>query len=564
MPTSADPRSTTGVSADTLAAILRLPDLAVLGLSPDGIIQYCNLAASRVTRWLEADLIGRPFDELLPVSVHGMWRKMAAKLRRGRSVPAAEFSLIAPDGTSLMVSVSAIAVPGEGRAVSGIALVLRDVSAQARLIRQARQDSAQWQAIVQSAIDGIIAINDAGVIEAFNPAAERLFGYAAHEVIGRNVSILMPQPYRDAHDGYIKRYLETGHAKIIGIGREVTALRKDGSEFPADLSVAEIRIDERSAFVGVLRDISQRKEAERQLTELNRQLKDKVEELGEALAQLSATQEQLVESEKMASLGMLVAGVAHEINTPLGVCVTAASHFTGLVEDLQRSLHDGRLTKTMLLEGLEEARDTASLIQRNVDRAARLVMSFKQTAVDRSRKEVRRFDLGSCLQDILVSSKPLWRGQKIQVHLECPENLSLSSDPGALSQVMVNLIHNAVTHAFPDGREGDIWIEVRDLDPRVQISVRDNGRGIAPENLSRLFDPFFTTARGSGGTGLGLHITYNLVTQALGGSIDVASAPEHGATFRLSIPTLDGTAGPADDEPTIHRPAGMGADSQTG
>jgi signal transduction histidine kinase len=355
-------------------------------------------------------------------------------------------------------------------------------------------------------------------------------------VLGNNVSMLMPAPFHDEHDGYLANYLSTGVRKIIGIGREVTGRRKDGSTFPMELAVSEMRIGEARKFTGLVRDISQRKQAEDQLLSLNVSLENQVTETSRALNQLRDAQSQLVQSEKLASLGSLVAGMAHEINTPLGVGVSAASTLQALAEQI-RDRHDrGAMTRSDLQRFVQLAIDSSDLVLKNLQRAADLMHSFKQVAVDQASGERRTFQLKAYLDEIVTSLSPKFKTRRHRVTVTCPEGIAVDSIPGALAQVVTNFITNSLLHAYPDDRHGTLTIDARDEGGQVVLVYADDGVGIAPEHLGRVFEPFFTTRRGAGGSGLGLNVVWNLVTQRLGGTIAVRSEPGRGAEFTVRFP----------------------------
>ncbi|MGH8481977.1 MAG: two-component regulator propeller domain-containing protein [Nevskiaceae bacterium] len=260
------------------------------------------------------------------------------------------------------------------------------------------------------------------------------------------------------------------------------------------------------------------------------------EELEQALMRLKLAQSQLVQSEKLASLGSLVAGVAHEINTPVGVGVTAASTLQEWAGRLAAQHRDGKLTRSELERFIAVSSDSTQILMTNLQRAAELIRSFKQVAVDQSSGERRRFLLKAYLDEILRSLAPRVNRTGHGVAVDCPETLELDSYPGALAQILTNLITNSLTHAFPDGRRGTLSISAREDAGSVVLRYADDGIGIPPDNLRRIYDPFFTTRRGAGGSGLGMHIVYNLVTQLLGGKIELTSEVGQGTRVVVGIP----------------------------
>ncbi|MBP2298249.1 PAS domain-containing sensor histidine kinase [Azospirillum picis] len=262
-----------------------------------------------------------------------------------------------------------------------------------------------------------------------------------------------------------------------------------------------------------------------------------MQELERAYAELKETQASLVQAEKMASLALLVAGVAHEINTPIGIAFGCATHLSGRTGVLSDAFEHGTMKRSDLAAYVATAGDSARLIEQNLTRAAELIQSFKRVAVDQTSQERRCFELLAYLEEVVTSLGPTLRKSRHRIAIACSPGIMMDSLPGALSQVVTNLVMNSLTHAFPSGSSGHMVIDVDEMpDGDVEIRFADDGIGIPPENLPKVFEPFFTTRRGSGGSGLGLHIVFNLVTQSLGGRISVDSVPGDGTTFTLRVP----------------------------
>ena len=259
--------------------------------------------------------------------------------------------------------------------------------------------------------------------------------------------------------------------------------------------------------------------------------------LQEQLETLRRTQTQLTQAEKMASLGTLVAGVAHELNTPIGVAVTAASTLHGKVEKFESDYQSGALKKSTLETFLEQAKIGADLTLRNLERAANLIQSFKQVAVDQTSDSKRRINLKYYLEGVITSLEPKWKTTQHRVEIDCDEQIELETYPGAIAQIITNLVTNSLMHGFEGYRDDGLMKIVVERDGgRITIEYGDNGRGIAPEVKPRIFDPFFTTKQAQGGTGLGMHIVYNLVTQKLGGEIQCQSEMGKGTAFIVKLP----------------------------
>ncbi|MCE7950731.1 MAG: hypothetical protein DYH18_06440 [Xanthomonadales bacterium PRO7] len=297
-------------------------------------------------------------------------------------------------------------------------------------------------------------------------------------------------------------------------------------------------------IVGTTQDITTLKRAEESLRKLNEELESRVDsrtadvrranaELRQTLQQLTQAQRQLLESEKMAALGGLVAGIAHEINTPLGVTVTAASHLREESMRLARMPTLGPAEWSAISELIGES---SEIILRNLQRADRLIKSFKQVAVDQATEERRTIELCAYLNEILTSLGPSLKKTSHVVRVVCPDPITLDTYPGALYQIVSNLVMNSLHHAYPHGAAGTIAIGAQQNGNVVELTYRDDGAGMSTEISARIFEPFFTTRRSEGGSGLGLHVVYNLVTQLLKGSIRVVSSPGEGALFEIFLP----------------------------
>jgi signal transduction histidine kinase len=257
-----------------------------------------------------------------------------------------------------------------------------------------------------------------------------------------------------------------------------------------------------------------------------------------ALLELNTAQQNLIDAERLAALGGLVAGVAHEVNNPIGISLTVASSFARRAEMFEAELtSNGQLRRSKLEEFVRSSRDAAQQLVANLHRAGELIQSFKQVAVDRSHAERRQFSLSEATDQIIASLRPVLKKASITLTVDVPDGLAIDGYPGAYGQILTNLFLNTVNHAFADGRSGTISISAR---PRghedIEIIFADNGAGMTPDVQRQAFDPFFTTRRNEGGTGLGLHIVYNLVTQQLGGRMMLDSRPGQGTTFRIIMP----------------------------
>jgi len=274
----------------------------------------------------------------------------------------------------------------------------------------------------------------------------------------------------------------------------------------------------------------------KEVEEKNVLLKNQVDEIKEKTERLDQSRKQLIQSEKMASLGQLVAGVAHEINTPVGIGITVSSHLVKQTREIISAFDNSKMTKSALTQYFGKTLETSELIFTHLIQAGDLVRSFKMISADQTVHERRSFMLKAYLDDIILSLRPKLKKELHRVTANCREDLEIDSYPGALAQIITNMIINSLLHAYSEGEAGNILIHASTEGSEVILEYSDDGKGIPPENIEKIFDPFFTTKRGEGGTGLGLHIIYNTVTQILKGSISCESTLGQGARFTIRLP----------------------------
>jgi len=294
-------------------------------------------------------------------------------------------------------------------------------------------------------------------------------------------------------------------------------------------------------------ELKNKEEAQKALAETNNKLEQRVEErtqtlqeaineLHNTLENLRNTQSQLIESEKLSSLGGMVAGVAHEINTPIGLCITTHSFIKDLFKDMQQRFASGSISKSNFTDFMISMEESVDILSKNLERAAKLVKSFKHVSEDQAGEAARKFNLEDYLQEILSTLHPKLRMTHHVVNIRCASDIDIHGYPGALSQVITNLIMNSLLHGFESIDQGNITIEVERHNDNVEILYTDDGQGLTKEAQAKIFEPFFTTKRGYGGTGLGMHLVYNLVSQTMQGTIQLQQASQ-GCAFTIIIPT---------------------------
>ena len=272
------------------------------------------------------------------------------------------------------------------------------------------------------------------------------------------------------------------------------------------------------------------------LQQLRQDLQTKNQQLQDSLNTLHNTQEQLVQAKKMAALGRLVAGIAHEINTPVGVGITAASFLEKKSREVADLYASGKLPRSEFEMYLRQSVDSTAAILSNLQKAAKLIQHFKQVAVDQHSEEHRCVNLKPYFSNLFTGLQAKYALLPYQIALTCQEDLYVDIYPEMIAQIISHLFENSVIHGFEHAQTGTISLDISQQNNRLLLQYWDNGKGMEPEQREKIFDPFFTTKRAQGGVGLGMHIVYNLITQTLGGTIECQSAPEHGMTFYISLP----------------------------
>lgn len=301
-------------------------------------------------------------------------------------------------------------------------------------------------------------------------------------------------------------------------------------------SLSQIMLDleqQKDELIANQRELRQENENRQYIED---ELRKRNAELAQSMETLKLAKDQLLESERMASLGGLVAGIAHDVNTPLGVGVTAASFLEERIQSLKNAYEDKSLTNKTMVNFVSEAEQTTSLLLSNLNRASELIASFKQVAVDQASEAERLFNLKTYLHEVLQSLQPSFKQTRHTVDIRCPDNLEVRCAPGVIAQIATNMIMNSINHGFEDKPNGHITLTIEEDGDEVVMTYRDDGRGMKPNELDQLFDAFFTTKRGQGGSGLGTHIMYNLVTQTLGGQIEANSEPGKGLEYVIRFP----------------------------
>lgn len=470
------------------------------------------------------------------------------------------------------------------------ATLFQQVQAELHERRQAEEALKNEQAFTRAVMDsvpGMLYLYDGdGRLIRWNKRHETMTGYSADEIRGmhlmdwfmvdKNVQGMVVKEAAKAMQGNATEF-------------RVDLRRKDGTPFTMFFTAVGLTINDNPYLTGIGIDITRLTEAETALREVNETLERRVEErtqelnaltqeltamneemtamneeltamnesllhandqlqqevserqraeheLKASLDQQKSMQDYLIQSEKMAALGGLVAGVAHEINTPVGVGVTAASHLKQITEQFRELCTTGAPRRKDMTDYLEDMTEAADILLKNLERASQLIKSFKQVSVDQASETRRTFNARQYLSEVLLSMNPRLKKTRHEIRVDCDDYVEIDGYPGAFAQIITNLVMNSLVHAFEPDSAGMIDISIHKQADNIHLTYSDNGRGIPAEHLPKIFDPFFTTKRGCGGTGLGLSVVYNIVVQNFGGTIACTSEAGQGTTFSVQFP----------------------------
>lgn len=499
--TSTEPLRQPGDNAPLFQAVMEAALDAIVVIDRHGAIHSVNKATERLFGHSPEELVGRNVSMLMPEPYAGEHDGYLANyLRTGRKKIIGigrEMAGRRKDGSVFPMDL----LVGEAHAAGETIFVgiIRDISQRKAAEYAQRQSELRLRSILDTVPDAIIVIDERGIIQSFSPAAERLFGFAEDEVAGENVDLLMPSPYREAHDGYLDRYLETGERRIIGIGRVVVGLRKNGETFPMELQVGEFRAGGARFFTGFVRDLTEQEQAQRRIQDL---------------------QSELLHASRLSVMGQMASTMAHELNQPL----TAATNY------LEAARH-------LIQSGLGATERLDDLIGRALAQAGRAGGIIRQSRqfVTKGETERRAESLNKLVEESLALALVVARQTGVRVVLELDGTLpQILADGVQIQQVVLNLVLNAI-EAMGDCDRRELRIGTRALTEMVEVTVADTGPGIAPELAERLFQPFVTTKKT--GMGLGLSICREIV-EAHHGRLTNAPRAGGGTVFRVTLPVM--------------------------
>jgi len=484
-----------------LAAIAETSQDAIVTKTVEGVVTNWSKSAERIFGYTADEMIGQPISVLAPPERADEMLDILARIGRGEHIERSETERRRKDGRIIYVSVAVSPIRDDTGRVAGALKIARDITdaklAEAALLER----EVHLRSILDTVPDGMIVIDDRGIIQSISVTAERMFGFAASEVRGRNVSMLMPSPYRENHDGYLARYLATGERRIIGLGRVVAGQRKDGGTFPIELTVGEVRGEGRRLFTGFVRDLTERQHTLRRLQEL---------------------QSELSHVSRLTEMGQMASALAHEINQPL----TAATNYL-------QAAH-------LLLAGGDSVaiERTANLIENastQVTRATEIIRHLRDF-LRRGETEQRAEDIGKVIEEAAALALIGSRERGVRVHLRVASRIPPALiDKVQIQQVVINLIRNAI-EAMEGSERRELTISAAMVeDGGIEISIGDTGPGVAPEVADRLFQPFVTTK--TQGMGVGLSICRSII-EAHNGRLWVEPNPEGGTIFHFTVPAV--------------------------
>jgi two-component system, LuxR family, sensor kinase FixL len=481
-----------------LATILASSGDAIVSSTLDGVVTSWNRAAEQIFGYTAEEIIGQPVSILATPGGAAELPGISDRIRRGEHIERHETERRCKDGRIIDVWLTVSPVSDAAGRVVAVCQIASDITDAKREHAALLEREAHLHTILDTVPDGMVVIDERGIVQSLSATAERMFGYTADKVCGQNVSMLMPSPYRENHDNYLARYLRTGERRIIGLGRVVAGQRRDGTTFPMELAVGEVRGEGRHhLFTGFVRDLTERQSTQQRLQEL---------------------QSELSHVSRLSEMGQMASALAHEVNQPL----TAATNYVEVAQLL--------LTSGATPERAMAAIDNVAV---QITRASQIIQRLREF-VKKGEPEQRAEDVAKVVQEASALALIGARERGVKVQLRSAPNLPpVLIDKIQIQQVIVNLMRNAIEAMETSERRELTVVSEMDGQSRVEISVVDTGPGIAPEIADRLFQPFVTTK--AQGMGVGLSICRSII-EGHGGTLAVEANFEGGTIFRFSLP----------------------------
>ncbi len=544
-----------------LKVIDAVPDFMLLCRIDDAFIAYVNAGVLTMTGYAYGELAGHPIDEVDLGITKEQCLDWQNQLRAKGTLTNFETTIKNKSAslTNVLISASLLEIDNAAH----LLIICHDITDR-KLVEAAMVFSnRQLNYVLDAASEiAIISMDVGGVVQMFNRGAEKMLGYRAREQIGRPM-------YHEIHDNneLVQRSQDLSRqfnqpiplADVLTFipvrqgaeTRNWIYIRKNEQRLNVSLTVTRVQdgAGKIVGFLGIARDITLQLQAELALQELNYQLEKRVEErtaeleetnknLANTMQNLQLAQAELVRSEKLTALGDIVAVVAHEINTPIGNCLTVASTLRDRSAEMFDAVENGTVRRSSLSNYMSDSKAGMEILIRGLCRSSELVSNFKQVAVDQTSDQRRVFMLHKVVDDVAALLRPKLRTTSYQLEISIPEDIAMDSFPGPIEQIVTNLINNATLHAFGQEKKGNMKLTAVKQGEQVKIEFSDDGTGIPEQHLNRIFDPFFTTKMGRGGTGLGLNIVHNIVKKMLGGQIEVSSVAGQGTTFVIVLPLM--------------------------
>ena len=496
-------------SEDRYHHLLDTAGVAILCLAPDFTVEEWNRTAEEIYGWRRHEIIGRNYVETcLPAELRDSVANEIRAVLAGKDAVNYEHPVQARNGDTRVVLLNSTRMADNDGQATGLIAIGVNITDRKQDMLALQESEDRLQAIVDTAVEGIITIDESGIIESFNRASESIFGYEAKEMIGQSVSMLMPSPYREEYDSHLTNYLVTGKREIIGVGREVEGCRKDGTIFPLYIAVSEVKLNDRHIFTGLVRDISERKEAE---------------------AQLRQTQEQLTVqtlfTQQLTALASMAGGIAHELNQPLSGIRVYAETVRNMIE--RRSIDH------------EWSAGTLSKIISQVDRASQVIEHMREFAAEKRRISDELVDVSEIVERSLDLVGTQLRNHGIEFVNGIPVGVQVRTDAVRLEQVFINLITNArdgIDSATSESRPvRRISMACEETDSQIVLNISDTGTGVPVELRERIFEPFVTSKGPDRGTGLGLSVCHGILRD-YSATIRLGDTGPDGTTFIIAFP----------------------------